>query len=76
MLSDEEPLTAVGRRITLLLDKASSLSKDDLNELDRLTSIRERLLKQAAKPVLALPGEPADEPQERREHDQPVRRQR
>ena len=67
MLSDEEPLTAIGRRITLLLDKSTSLSKDDLNELDRLTSIRERLLKQAAKPVLASPGEPADEPQERRD---------
>ena len=66
MLSDEEPLTAIGRRITLLLDKASSLSKDDLNELDRLTSIRERLIKQAAKPVLTAPAEPSDEPQERR----------
>ena len=65
MLSDEEPLTAIGRRITLLLDKASSLSKDDLNELDRLTSIRERLIKQAVKPVQASPTEPG-EPQERR----------
>lgn len=65
MLSDEEPLTAIGRRITLLLDKASSLSKDDLNELDRLTSIRERLIKQAVKPVQASPAE-AGEPQERR----------
>ncbi|MQU28297.1 terminase [Pseudomonas helleri] len=65
MLSDEEPLTAIGRRITLLLDKASSLSKDDLNELDRLTSIRERLIKQAVKPVQASPAEPG-EPQERR----------
>ncbi|MFK7605552.1 MULTISPECIES: terminase large subunit domain-containing protein [unclassified Pseudomonas] len=65
MLSDEEPLTAIGRRITLLLDKASSLSKDDLNELDRLTSIRERLIKQALKPVQASPAESAGEPQER-----------
>lgn len=65
MLSDEEPLTAIGRRITLLLDKASSLSKDDLNELDRLTSIRERLIKQAVKPVQASPAEPG-EAQERR----------
>ena len=67
MLSDEEPLTAIGRRITLLLDKTTSLSKDDLNELDRLTTIRERLLKQAAKPSLApTPDDPA-EPQERRQ---------
>ena len=76
MLCDEEPLTAIGRRITLLLDKSTSLSKDDLNELDRLTSIRERLLKQAAKPVLALPGEPADEPQERRDSSRAQRSSR
>lgn len=69
MLSDEEPLTAVGRRITLLLDKAGSLTKDELNELDRLTTVRERLLKQAAKPVL-VPAANADdqaEPQEPRQ---------
>ena len=65
MLSDEEPLTAVGRRITLLLDKASSLTKDELNELDRLTTVRERLLKQAVKPLPAPAGESASEPQER-----------
>jgi uncharacterized protein YjcR len=65
MLSDEEPLTAIGRRITLLLDKATSLSKDDLNELDRLTTIRERLLKQAAKPLLAPTSDEPAEPQER-----------
>lgn len=70
MLSDEEPLTAVGRRITLLLDKVGSLSKDDLNELDRLTAVRERLLKQAAKPAPAAaligddPGD-ASEPRQR-----------
>ncbi len=67
MLSDEEPLTAVGRRITLLLDKATSLTKDDLNELDRLTTVRERLLKQAAKPTPAPIGESSAEPQERRQ---------
>jgi uncharacterized protein YjcR len=49
MLSDEEPLIAVSRRITLILEKQTSLSKDDLNELDRLTSLRERLSKQCAK---------------------------
>lgn len=49
MLTDEEPVTAVSRRITLLLEKQGSLAKGDLDELDRLTSIRERLLKQSAK---------------------------
>ncbi|MBS7559384.1 terminase family protein [Pseudomonas sp. RC4D1] len=68
MLSDEEPLTAVSRRITLLLEKATSLTKDDLNELDRLTTIRERLQKQAAKPSPAPPlGDNQDEPQEPRQ---------
>ena len=67
MLSDEEPLTAVGRRITLLLDKASSLTKDELNELDRLTTVRERLLKQAVKPSPAPVGESAGEPPEGRQ---------
>ena len=57
MLSDEEPLTAVGRRITLLLDKASSLTKDELNELDRLTTVRERLLKQGFESSGGTPAE-------------------
>ena len=67
MLSDEEPLTAIGRRITLLLDKSTSLSKDDLNELDRLTTVRERLLKQAAKPLHAPTEGDQAEPQGRRQ---------
>ena len=67
MFSDEEPLTAVGRRITLLLDKATTLSKDELNELDRLTTVRERLLKQAAKPSLPPTADDSVEPQERRQ---------
>ncbi|MQT93038.1 terminase large subunit domain-containing protein [Pseudomonas helleri] len=75
MLSDEEPLTAVGRRITLLLDKASSLTKDELNELERLTTIRERLLKQAAKPA-AVPVATADEQDEPRERSQRPRGER
>jgi uncharacterized protein YjcR len=58
MLTDEEPLTAVSRRITLILEKQTTLTKGDLDELDRLTSIRERLQKQCAKPA----QQPADEP--------------
>ena len=76
MLSDEEPLTAVGRRITLLLDKATSLSKSDLDELDRLTSVRERLLKQAAKPAPAPIGEPPADDKPRREGQRNERRDR
>src|SRR5476649_1659490 len=51
MLSDEEPLTAVSRRITLILEKAATLTKGELDELDRLTVVRDRLLKQSAKPA-------------------------
>lgn len=54
LLTDEEPLSAVSRRITLLLEKTEALSKGDLDELERLTSIREKLLKQAARPPAAL----------------------
>ncbi|NMY03716.1 terminase [Pseudomonas sp. WS 5059] len=61
MLSDEEPLTAVSRRITLILEKTTTLSKGDLDELDRLTTVRDRLLKQTVKPVPAPVADvPAD----------------
>ncbi|WP_338522426.1 terminase family protein [Pseudomonas batumici] len=63
LLSDEEPLTAVSRRITLLLEKSGSLAKGELDELDRLTTVRERLLKQCAK---SLTGERQVEPREER----------
>ena len=76
MLSDEEPLTAVGRRITLLLDKATTLTKGDLDELDRLTTVRERLLKQAVKPASAPIGEPPADDGQRREGQRNERRDR
>jgi uncharacterized protein YjcR len=66
MLSDEEPLTAVGRRITLILEKAATLTKGELDELDRLTTVRDRLLKQSAKPLPAtITDPPSDNPGER-----------
>ncbi|CAI8701822.1 putative ATPase subunit gpP of terminase [Pseudomonas sp. IT-P2] len=49
LLTDEEPLTAVSRRITLMLEKPGALGKAELDELDRLTTLRERLLKQCSK---------------------------
>lgn len=52
LLTDEEPLTAVSRRITLILEKPGTLAKGELDELDRLTTLRERLLKQSAKPAM------------------------
>ena len=76
MLSDEEPLTAVGRRITLLLDKATSLTKGDLDELDRLTTVRDRLLKQSIKPVSAPIGDPPAEDGHRREGQRSERPER
>ncbi|MEZ7176034.1 terminase family protein [Pseudomonas mosselii] len=50
MLTDEEPVTAVSRRITLILDKTEPLTKGELDELERLTTVRERLIKQSSRP--------------------------
>lgn len=60
MLTDEEPLAAVSRRITLLLEKPGTLAKAELDELDRLTTLRERLQKQAARPAPMLAEVPAE----------------
>ncbi|MFL6969008.1 terminase large subunit domain-containing protein [Pseudomonas alvandae] len=57
LLTDEEPLTAVSRRITLILEKLGTLGKAELDELDRLTTVRERLLKQCRKLVATAPDE-------------------
>lgn len=59
LLTDEEPLTAVSRRITLILEKVETLGKTELDELDRLLSVRERLQKQSVKPA---PSTAADLP--------------
>ncbi|WP_454867342.1 terminase large subunit domain-containing protein [Pseudomonas farris] len=64
MLTDEEPLTAISRRITLILEKVDTLTKGELDELERLTTLRERLIKQSAKPAPAAASESADEPRE------------
>lgn len=61
LLTDEEPLTAVSRRITLILEKPGTLGKAELDELDRLTTVRERLLKQCAKPAGQAPAAAKDE---------------
>ncbi len=53
MLTDEEPLTACSRRITLLMEKTEALTKGELDELDRLITHRERLAKQCTKPGTA-----------------------
>lgn len=70
LLTDEEPLTAVSRRITLILEKKETLTKPDLDELDRLIQVRERLQKQSAKPAPqpASDTNPDSQPGQRREH--------
>ncbi|WP_232109500.1 terminase large subunit domain-containing protein [Pseudomonas juntendi] len=75
MLTDEEPLTAISRRITLICEKQEALTKNDLDELDRLTAVREKLIKQASKPATPAPAasESAREPSDR---DQGQRRDR
>lgn len=76
MLSDEEPLTAVSRRITLILEKTTTLSKGDLDELDRLTTVRDRLLKQTVKPVPAPVSDVPSDHQEARQGQRGERRDR
>ena len=77
LLTDEEPLTAVSRRITLILEKPGTLGKGDLDELDRLTTVRERLLKQCAKPA-ARTNDPvsAEQGQERDSDDRQGKKKR
>jgi len=77
MLTDEEPLAAVSRRITLLLEKPETLSKGELDELDRLTAVRERLQKQASRPALQVVPQASEPPNERgREGERQGRRER
>lgn len=73
MLTDEEPLSAVNRRITLILEKIDPLTKAELDELERLTSLLERLKKLAAKPA---PAAQSDNPEEPRERQPGQRRER
>lgn len=76
MLTDEEPLTAVSRRITLLLEKSDSLTKGELDELDRLTTVRERLVKQCVKPVVAPVRDDQDDDGHRRDDQRGKRQER
>ena len=69
MLTDEEPLSAVSRRITLILEKKETLVKSELDELDRLIQARERLQKQSIKPTALPAGDAPSEPQDRQRHD-------
>lgn len=62
MLTDEEPVTAVSRRITLILEKTEPLTKGELDELDRLTTMRERLIKQSSRPTAAAANDAAADP--------------
>ncbi|KPN91714.1 terminase large subunit domain-containing protein [Pseudomonas nunensis] len=65
MLTDEEPLSAISRRITLILEKVDTLTKGELDELERLTTLRERLIKQSSKPAPAAQSDSPDEPRDR-----------
>ncbi len=76
MLTDEEPLTAVSRRITLLLEKPDVLTKGELDELDRLTTLRERLGKQCAKPAPATANDAQGDDGHRRDTQRKERSER
>ena len=77
MLTDEEPVTAISRRITLILEKQEALTKGELDELERLTAMRERLIKQSSKAAPAVAGESTSgEHQERKQNPRGERRER
>lgn len=68
MLTDEEPVTAVSRRITLIMEKQGTLTEGELSELERLTAIRERLIKQSSRPAAKPAGDaqpPLDQDEQR-----------
>lgn len=77
MLTDEEPVTAISRRITLILEKVDTLTKGELDELDRLTAVRERLIRQTSK-ANSTPAADQDqgEPAQRRQGQRGERRER
>lgn len=62
MLTDEEPVIAVSRRLTLILEKQGTLTEGELKELERLTSIRERLIKQSSRPATTPANDTAADP--------------
>ncbi|MGG7596776.1 terminase large subunit domain-containing protein [Pseudomonas sp. WC1] len=76
MLTDEEPVTAVSRRITLILEKTDALTKGELDELERLTALRERLLKQSSRPPAPVNDAAADHDQDERRGQRRERRDR
>jgi uncharacterized protein YjcR len=77
MLTDEEPVTAISRRITLILEKQEALTKGELDELERLTAMRERLMKQSSKPAPApVDDDNSGQHQERQQRSRGERRER
>ncbi|WP_422402800.1 terminase large subunit domain-containing protein [Pseudomonas sp. GZD-209] len=76
MLTDEEPVTAVSRRITLILEKTEPLTKGELDELERLTTLRERLLKQSSRPPAPANDAAADLDQDEQRGQRRERRDR
>ena len=76
MLTDEEPVSAVSRRITLILEKIDPLTKGELDELDRLIAMKDRLIKQSSKPAAATADDNAQGEQETRRSSRGERRER
>ncbi|AIS15511.1 terminase [Pseudomonas chlororaphis subsp. aurantiaca] len=76
MLTDEEPVTAVSRRISLILEKQEALTKAELDELDRLTLIREKLLKQSSRPPAPADNDAPRKSQDRDNGSHQERRER
>ncbi|MHC6223496.1 terminase large subunit domain-containing protein [Pseudomonas sp. X10] len=76
MLTDEEPVTAVSRRITLIMEKQETLTEGELKELERLTALRGQLLKQSNRPPAPPANDAVDPDQDEQRGQRRERRDR
>lgn len=76
MLTDEEPVTAVSRRITLIMEKQGTLTEGELKELERLTALRGQLLKQSSRPPAPSANDAVDPDQDEQRGQRRERRER
>lgn len=63
ILASDEPLNALNRRLTLLLEKNETLSRAELNEIERLVKQRGELLRQINPPAAGAGHSERGEPE-------------
>lgn len=76
MLTDEEPVTAISRRIALIVEKQGVMTDAELKELERLTVVRGQLLKQSGRSPAVSDSEAPRKGPERDQEPKQERRER